>query len=247
MNGNQWTEAELKILRKHYPKGGYKKVQALGLKRSKAVILTKASRLKIKCNNDGRFKLGVATTKGSKMSEATRKKVAHTFFKKGEPNHNLLMYDYAVSRWVNNKKNWSCWCVKLGKANWVPLHTWCWSEANGDPPHRGIVRISDYAAFEALVRSHGFTEKPPKKEPPGNWQRLIDFCKAVQPLLQLIERGEHMRRNSGSINLTDGYLANCIAWRDKALADEIKKQPILLEIKRQQLLNNRKIKSIQNG
>lgn len=69
--------------------------------------------------------------------------------------------------------------------------------------------------------------------------------------LYLITRGEQMKDNSGSLNLPDGmvaaYLAGSRSTRDKALVEELKKYPELLEIKRKQLLLNREIKKNGSG
>ena len=48
-------------------------------------------------------------------------------------------------------------------------------------------------------------------------------------------------KNSASTNLPDGYILNCIAWRNKELADAIKKElPELIDLKRQKILLIRK-------
>lgn len=63
--------------------------------------------------------------------------------------------------------------------------------------------------------------------------------------LYLISREEQMKQNSGSINLTDGIVAAYIAGgrgKNKSLIPLIRKHQPLIELKRQQLLLNRKIK-----
>lgn len=52
-------------------------------------------------------------------------------------------------------------------------------------------------------------------------------------------------KNSSSINLHPSWVAQRIAWRDKALQAEILKHPELIDLKKNQILLNRKIK--QNG
>lgn len=49
-------------------------------------------------------------------------------------------------------------------------------------------------------------------------------------------------QNTASKNLPDGYVANCIAWRNPELKVELLKYPQLLEVKRQQLLLSKAIK-----
>lgn len=50
-------------------------------------------------------------------------------------------------------------------------------------------------------------------------------------------------RNSASINMADGWIANLLAWRNKHLAKEIIRHPELIKIKRAQVLLNREIKN----
>jgi hypothetical protein len=59
--------------------------------------------------------------------------------------------------------------------------------------------------------------------------------------LELITLVEHMKRNSASMNLSDAFIANCIAWHDKEGASEILKHPQIIEVKRQQIILNRTI------
>lgn len=54
-------------------------------------------------------------------------------------------------------------------------------------------------------------------------------------------------KNSSSVNLTDGYVANCIAWRDPELKAEVLKHSELLNLKRQQIRLSREIKEVRNG
>ena len=66
--------------------------------------------------------------------------------------------------------------------------------------------------------------------------------------LELITRAENMRRNSSSLNLPDGYVAFTICGKNNMhLYDEILKDKDLIEVKRQQLLLNRKIKFLKNA
>jgi hypothetical protein len=55
--------------------------------------------------------------------------------------------------------------------------------------------------------------------------------------------GENMLRNSGTMNLPDGMISVYLAPRDRELRKEILKQPELIELKRQQILLQREIKS----
>jgi hypothetical protein len=61
--------------------------------------------------------------------------------------------------------------------------------------------------------------------------------------LELISNGELARRNAqkSSVGLSDNYIAGILTHKDRELRDELKKDPELLDFKRQQLLLNRKI------
>lgn len=55
--------------------------------------------------------------------------------------------------------------------------------------------------------------------------------------LELVSNKDLMRRNSGSINLTDAYVASCLAGRGemKHLKNEFAQLPELIELKRNSL------------
>lgn len=61
---------------------------------------------------------------------------------------------------------------------------------------------------------------------------------------ELITRKENRIRNSGSVNLSDSFVSQCIAKNDPLLREEIKtNHQELIEVKRQQLILSRKIKN----
>lgn len=108
--------------------------------------------------------------------------------------------------------------------------------------------------FDALVRSMGFTEVPPKQEPEGYWQKLRALMNETMPMLKLITRSEMVSQCVNPENstiaartLSDNYVAGIISHKNPELRKLLKEQPILLDIKRQQLLIERKIKQLQNG
>lgn len=61
--------------------------------------------------------------------------------------------------------------------------------------------------------------------------------------LELLTKHENMLRNSASVNLTDNYVANTLAWHDPQGQAAMLKHPELIELKREQLKLARTIKS----
>lgn len=61
--------------------------------------------------------------------------------------------------------------------------------------------------------------------------------------LMLVTRAEHARRNLaiGSQGLSDNYLAGLMSHKNKELREQLKRRPVLLQLKRKQLLLNRTI------
>ncbi len=248
-----WTPTELEILRSFYPQGSNAVINALheaGLPvRTPSSIKQAAKKVGIKSlENSGRFQKGTPPkNKGIRMSDHIRMKVQHTFFQEGKPNHNLLGYNLAVSYRPNlNRKNQDYWYIKIAKSKWVHLHVWCYLQHNQQPPMGYVIRMKDKSLFESTVRSLGFSEKPPKEEPIGHWQVLKLLAEKVQPLLECITCYENRLRNSGSLLLTDNYVATMITIREPEIRETlIREHPKLIAANRQRYINQREIKKRQ--
>jgi hypothetical protein len=65
--------------------------------------------------------------------------------------------------------------------------------------------------------------------------------------LQCITRGDNMARNSGSVSLTDNYLAGIMTHGDTELRKLLKENPEILDLKRTQLKLQKTIKEKQHG
>lgn len=100
--------------------------------------------------------------------------------------------------------------IRLAKSKWVLFQVYVWECTHGPVPKGYCVSFKNGESMDCR---------------PGN--------------LELITRKENMLRNSASKNLSDGYIANCLAWRNKPLAQELLKQPQLIELKRESLLLKR--------
>lgn len=112
------------------------------------------------------------------------------------------------------------------------------------------VKIREPNVFKAKHRI--VWEQHNSKIKPGNNVQFHDSNRRNCDIgnLYLISRHEQMTRNSGSLNLPDGmvaaYMAGSRSTRDYAIAEELKKHPELLDVKRKQLLLNREINK-KNG
>jgi len=124
-----------------------------------------------------------------------------------------------------------------------------------EPPNTkydGFERISKDGYVEIRIRKGTFRakhrvewEKVNGPIPSGHclWFKDGNPLNAEVSNLELITRKENRLRNSSSVLLKDRYVANCIAWRDPDLKEEIIHQhPALIQAKRTELLINRKIK-----
>jgi hypothetical protein len=85
-------------------------------------------------------------------------------------------------------------------------------------------------------------------------RRLLNLNRSAEEIKLIIMN--HMQpggrchtilRNSSSKNLSDSFIAQLIAWRDKDLQKEVLKYPGLIELKRNEVLLNRAIKEVNHG
>jgi hypothetical protein len=102
--------------------------------------------------------------------------------------------------------------IRIAKSKWVLLQVHYWEKINGPIPAGHVVAFKDGNSMNC---------------DPAN--------------LELISRKQNMLRNSASVNLTDGYILNCLGWRNKEIQKELKNYPHLIELKRESLKLNRTI------
>ncbi len=107
--------------------------------------------------------------------------------------------------------------IRVAKAMWQMLHVYVWEEVNGAVPSDKIIVFKDKNTMNCDLDN-----------------------------LEMIDRKENMRRNSSSVNMKDGFIAQCIVGSrnvkdNPELFDAIKENKQLLEVKRQQLLLNREL------
>jgi hypothetical protein len=104
--------------------------------------------------------------------------------------------------------------IRIAKAKWEMLQVHNWEEKNGPIPKEKIIVAKDGNQMNC---------------DPDNWM--------------LVDRREHLERNSGRETLEDKFVARMIFPRDKALQQRVLKSPELIELKRNEL----KLKRELNG
>ncbi|MFD2962801.1 MULTISPECIES: HNH endonuclease signature motif containing protein [Olivibacter] len=174
--------------------------------------------LRDKWAEQSRLKKGnVPPNKGKKqveyMSAESIERSKATRFKKGNIPANAFEKDGVITI-RNDKRGVPYKHIRIALGEWEYLHIYNWKTANGQVPDGHVVAFKD-----------GDTLNP-------------DISN-----LELITMGENMLRNSGTMNLPDGMISVYLAPRDRELRKEILKHPELIELKRQQILLQREIKS----
>lgn len=168
----------------------------------------------------------IPVNKGKKireyMSPDAVKKVLATTFKAGHLPHNAVGFnDGDISiRYDHKKRGGKAYkYIRLSLGKWYPLHQYKWELKNGKIPAGHCLWFKDEDSMNTDLKN-----------------------------LELITRAENMKRNSCSLRLTDGYVAQTIAGKNgKHIYDEILKRKDLIEVKRLQLQLNRQIKQYQNA
>lgn len=223
-SNNPWTPEMIEKLIRWYP-NTKNAVIAKRLGMDEKQVQGKAFKLRLlkdpvwkyRCSKKGMFKKGQEPpNKGRKWSEYMSaegmQRSRETQFKEGNINHNSK-YDGAITVRVHKGSGITYKWRRISKSKWVPLHVYNWEQKHGPVPEGYIVVFKD-----------------PSK--------TMD-CRPSK--LELISRQENMRRNSASLNLSDGYVANCLAWRNKEAAKAVLQHSDLIELKRTSLILNRTI------
>ncbi|OIN59789.1 HNH endonuclease signature motif containing protein [Arsenicibacter rosenii] len=103
--------------------------------------------------------------------------------------------------------------IKLDMGKWQQYHQVIWIRANGPIPDKHIVVFRNGDQMDCRLEN-----------------------------LELITLKENAIRNSGSIRLTDGYVAQTMSPRNAALREQLKEFPELIDARRAQLQLKRLIK-----
>lgn len=178
-----------------------------------------------------RFKKGyVSPNKGKRLKDCLSKdaikRISSTWFKKGHLPHNSIgKKDGDISVRTDTKTGRKYKYIRRSLAKWYPLHQHLWEKKNGKTPKGFVIRFKDGDSLNCKLSS-----------------------------LQLISMKENRVKNSCSVNLTDNYVAMALARKkgglglhDKQLLGFIKNNKELIDLKRKQLLLDRKLKNITNN
>ncbi|WP_020603225.1 HNH endonuclease signature motif containing protein [Spirosoma spitsbergense] len=163
----------------------------------------------------GQKEMGLKKTKESLRAIMKRKGNGGTF-RKGNMPYNTIYGDEQVIRIRKNKNGPSYKWIRTGFKQWKQYHVWVWEATNGPVPDDQMVTFRNGDQMDCSIEN-----------------------------LMLTTRAEHAIRHSASLNLTDGFVANTIAYRDKELKEEILKYPELIELQRTKIQLNRLIKHEQ--
>ena len=121
------------------------------------------------------------------------------------------LYDGAISERTDSNGN-TYKHIRIAKAKWQMLHVYNWEKLNGPVPKNKILRSIDGNQLNC---------------DPDNWE--------------LVDRAEHLEKNTGRKTLEDRYIISKIAHRQPDLKEKIARFPELIELKRQQIKLRRTI------
>ncbi|MEM8564911.1 MAG: HNH endonuclease signature motif containing protein [Bacteroidota bacterium] len=138
-------------------------------------------------------------------------------YKKGNKPGNSL-HDGAITiRYErSNRKSKPYYYIRIGKKDWYPLHQYIWDLLHGKPEKGMVVAFKDGNSLNVLLDN-----------------------------LELITRGENMKRNSASLNMPDSYVASLMTRHDPELKEELLQHPEILEAKRLQLKLNKELNTTE--
>lgn len=199
----------------------YQKAAALGLKKSPEFLLSPESGRLQKgqsASPETCFKKGFTPqNKGKKQSEFMSaeaiERTKATRFKKGIRPHNTKPENTISIRGKKNKPEKYKY-IRIGLGNWMLYHRYLWEQAHGRIPKGYIVAFINGDAMDCRIEN-----------------------------LKLISRKENVLRNSGSLNLTPGYVAKCLAGKNPELQQHIlNNHPELVKTATLNYQLNRKIK-----
>lgn len=196
MNGRPWTKRELAVIRRDYPhkatkliaftlrrplSGVYRMANDLGVKKSAAFLASSESGRLTKLSAAGvahRFSKGhVPANAGLRRPGYAPGRMATTQFKKGRPPRESRNYKPIGSYRINadGYLDRKLSDVGLPQKRWHPVHRLVWIAANGPIPEGHAV------AFKA-------------------GRATTDLKKITLDAIELLSRGQLMRRNSYHIN-----------------------------------------------
>jgi hypothetical protein len=121
-----------------------------------------------------------------------------------------------------DKRGVQYWHVRGGQYGWMPKHVALWEAIHGPVPKGKVVAFKDKNTLNCVLEN-----------------------------LEILDRSQHLGRNSGRDELTDKYVSSQLARTsgqrgqhiDREMQQEVLQVPELLEVKRNQLRLNRALKA----
>ena len=161
----------------------------------------------------GRVNLGLLKTAEAIQHISSRPNAGQ--FKKGHLPQTTIYSDGPVIRPRLHRESGRTYLyIRLAYGQWQQYHQWLWTQAHGPVPQGHIVVFKNGDQTDVRLDN-----------------------------LEMITMAENVKRNSGSLNLPDGYVAHLLAVRDKPTQALILQQaPELIELKRAELLLNRAVR-----
>lgn len=109
--------------------------------------------------------------------------------------------------------------IRLGPRNWKLLHVYLWEQVNGTLPPGQMLTFKNGDTLDCRLEN-----------------------------LELITRAANVLRNSGSLSLSDGFIAKCLSGKNPELQKHIKaNHPELIKTARINYELNRKIKEYEGN
>ena len=121
------------------------------------------------------------------------------------------LYDGAITIRRDKTGRYYKW-IRISKQSWKMLQIYNWEIKNGPMPKDKILVSKDGNSLNC---------------DPENWM--------------IIDRKTHLERNSGRVELTDKYIKNILALRNKELRIQISQSPEIINLKRSQIKLRRTI------
>jgi hypothetical protein len=183
MTRRPWTVSEDSLMRDHYPVMSARELagvlqrtvpsvlgraDVLGLRKDPVYLAETWARCGKQVSSDPRsistrIQKGVPTTKGMRMSDATREKVKHTWFKKGALPLNTAKEGDGATRIRKDKNGRAYRFVRVAVKVWVHEHTLVWERHNGRPAKGMVIwhkdgdsLNNDISNLECITRAEAF-------------------------------------------------------------------------------------------
>lgn len=153
------------------------------------------------------------------IPEEVRERMRKNNFKKGQLPHNTFDRDGIISQRNDSRTGRPYMYIRVSLGKWREIHVVEWEKVHGKVPRGMVIAFKDGDSTNCALEN-----------------------------LELMSMKDNMLRNSGSLRLTDGLVAQYIVGshrnQNKELEDYIRKEaPHLIELKRKQLLLNRQLKN----